>query len=73
MFWFFMNVDIREINGEGNFIRGRDYIVVWNYEWLGWLSFLISIMCEINEYIFDEDGIENRDDELKCYMVLLNY
>ena len=72
-FRFSTNADTRETNGEGNFIRGRDYTAAWNHEWLSRLSSSISITRETNEYILDEDGIENRDDELMRYMASLNY
>ena len=72
-FRFSTNADTRETNGEGNFIRGRDYTAAWNHEWLSRLSSSISLTRETNEYILDEDDIENRDDELMRYMASLHY
>ena len=72
-FRFSTNADTRETNGEGNFIRGRDYTASWNHEWLNRLSSSVSIARETNEYVLDDEGIENRDDELMRYSASLNY
>jgi hypothetical protein len=33
----------------------------------------VSIARETNEYVLDDEGIENRDDELMRYSASLNY
>ena len=72
-FRFSTNADTRETNGEGNFIRGRDYSASWNHAWLNRLSSSVSITRETNEYVLDDEGIANRDDELMRYSASLNY
>lgn len=72
-FRFSTNADTRETNGEGNFIRGRDYSVSWKHEWLERLSSSVSISRDTNEYVLDDEGIENRDDDLMRYSASLDY
>lgn len=72
-FRFSTNADTRETNGEGNFIRGRDYTASWKHEWLQRLSSSIRVSRETNEYFIDNDAIDNRDDTLMRYVASLNY
>ncbi|AMJ94160.1 hypothetical protein AVL56_07460 [Alteromonas stellipolaris] len=72
-FRFATSADTRETNGEGNFISGRDYTVSWDHEWLERLSTKASIGRYSDEYVLDDEGIANREDDLMRYTAALNY
>ena len=72
-FKFSTSADTRETNGEGNFIRGRDYTASWNHEWLQRLSSSVSIAKIDDEYVLTDSVLANRDDELMRYSAALNY
>ena len=72
-FRFATSADTRETNGEGNFIRGRDYTASWDHEWLQRLSTSTSISKLTDEYVLDDEGIANREDDLMRYTAALNY
>ena len=72
-FRFSTSADTRETNGEGNFIRGRDYTASWDHEWLQRLSTSTSISKLTDEYVLDDEGIANREDDLMRYTAALNY
>lgn len=72
-FRFSTSADTQETNGEGNFIRGRDYSVSWNHEWLQRLSTSISISKTTDEYELSDNVLANREDELMQYSASLNY
>ena len=72
-FRFATSADTRETNGEGNFIRGRNYTVSWDHEWLQRLSTSTSISKLTDEYVLDDEGIANREDDLMRYTAALNY
>lgn len=72
-FRFSTNADTRETNGEGNFIRGRDFAASWKHDWLERLSSSVRISRETNEYFIDDDTLVNRDDTLMRYVATLNY
>lgn len=72
-FRFATSADTRETNGEGNFIRGRDYTASWEHEWLQRLSTSASISKLTDEYVLDDEGIANREDDLMRYTAALNY
>ncbi|MDO6539780.1 outer membrane beta-barrel protein [Alteromonas stellipolaris] len=72
-FRFATSADTRETNGEGNFISGRDYTVSWDHEWLERLSTTASIGRYSDEYVLDDEGIANREDDLMRYTAALNY
>ena len=67
------SADTRETNGEGNFIRGRDYSVSWRHEWLQRLSTSLRVARVSDEYISGDDILDNRDDELMRYSASLDY
>lgn len=67
------SADTFETNGEGDFIRGQNYSVRWNHDWLERLSTSFSVTQQNDEYVFNEVDIENRDDELMNYSAALNY
>ncbi|WP_339349143.1 outer membrane beta-barrel protein [uncultured Alteromonas sp.] len=72
-FRFSTSADTRETNGEGNFIRGRDYTASWEHKWLQRLSTSTSISKLTDEYVLDDEGIANREDDLMRYTAALNY
>jgi hypothetical protein len=72
-FRFTTSADTRETNGEGNFIRGRDYSVSWNHEWLQRLSTSFTASKSTDEYVLTDSVLANRDDELMRYSASLNY
>ena len=67
------SADTFETNGEGDFIRGQNYSVRWNHDWLERLSTSFSVTQQNDEYVFNEVDIDNRDDELMNYSAALNY
>lgn len=71
-FVFSTSADTLETNGEGNFIRGRNYSLSWEHEWLERLSSSIRVAKSDDEYISD-GGLDNRDDDLMNYSATLNY
>jgi hypothetical protein len=72
-FRFSTSADTRETNGEGNFIRGRDYTASWKHKWLERLSTSVGISKLTDEYVLDDAGIANREDDLMRYTAALNY
>ncbi|WP_334061749.1 outer membrane beta-barrel protein [Alteromonas genovensis] len=72
-FRFTTSADTRETNGEGNFIRGRDYSASWNHEWLQRLSTSFKVSKLTDEYVLTDSVLANRDDELMRYSASLNY
>ena len=72
-FRFTTSADTRETNGEGNFIRGRDYSASWNHEWLQRLSSSFTVSKLTDEYVLTDSVVANRDDELMRYSASLNY
>ena len=67
------SADTFETNGEGDFIRGQNYSVRWNHDWLERVSTSFSVTQQNDEYVFNELDIVNRDDELMNYSAALNY
>jgi len=67
------SADTFETNGEGDFIRGQNYSVRWNHDWLERLSTSFSVTQQDDEYVFNEIDINNRDDELMNYSASLSY
>lgn len=67
------SADTFETNGEGDFIRGQNYSVRWNHDWLERLSTSFSVTQQDDEYVFNEIDIDNRDDELMNYSASLSY
>ena len=67
------SADTFETNGEGDFIRGQNYSVRWNHDWLERVSTSFSVTQQNDEYVFNELDIVNRDDELMNYSASLNY
>ena len=71
-FVFSTSADTLETNGEGNFIRGQNYSLSWEHEWLERLSSSIRVAKSDDEYISD-GGLDNRDDDSMSYSATLNY
>jgi len=70
---FSTSADTNETNGEGSLIRGRNYRLSWNHQWLERLSTSLRYVRENDEYIVDDEEFSNRDDKLNTYSAALNY
>ncbi|MFT6085188.1 MAG: hypothetical protein ACJAWT_000226 [Glaciecola sp.] len=69
------NNDTNETNGEGNFIRGRDYAVEWRHEWLGRLRSSASYTWGTDRYEgqSSESTFDIREDDLVRFRASLYY
>lgn len=69
-FEFSTNSDTNETNGEGNFIKSRDYTAQWNHQWLDRLSSTVSATAGTDEYRGTADV---RKDDLTRLKVAADY
>jgi len=67
------NNDTDETNGEGNFIRGRDYAVEWRHEWLQRLRSSVSYTWGTDRYEGQTGAFEIREDDLVRFRTSLYY
>jgi hypothetical protein len=65
--------DTNETNGEGNFIRGRDYEVEWRHEWLERLRSSASITWGTDRYEGQNIGLSIREDDLTRFRASVYY
>ena len=72
-FRFVTNADTRETNGDGDFIRNKDYSVIWQHEWRQDLRTEVSITSTDSEYIESVDGVEDREDDAMLYNASVSY
>ena len=72
-FRFVTNADTRETNGDGDFIRNKDYSVIWQHEWRQDLRTNVSITSTDSDYIESVDGVEDRQDETMLYEASVSY
>lgn len=63
-----------ETNGEGNFIRGRDYSVEWRHEWLERLRSRVGVSWNNNRYEGQLiGGLDIRSDDNASFNAALYY
>lgn len=67
------NADTRETNGDGDFIRNKDYTVIWQHEWQQDISSQLSITSTNSDYIESVEGVENREDDTMIYDASVSY
>lgn len=72
-FRFVTNADTRETNGDGDFIRNKDYSVIWEHEWRQDLRTNVSITSTDSDYVESVDGVEDRQDEAMVYDASVSY
>lgn len=65
--------DTNETNGEGNFIRSRDYEVEWRHEWLERLRSSASYTWGTDRYEGQPQGFGIREDDLIRFRASLFY
>lgn len=62
--------DTRETNGQGNFIRRKDYLADWRHEWLERFSTVVTISYSNDSY---EGGSVPRNDKTHEFRVSADY
>jgi hypothetical protein len=62
--------DTRETNGQGNYIRRKDYVVDWRYEWLERFDTVATISYSVDNY---EGDTVPRNDKTKEFKVAADY
>ena len=67
------NNDTNETNGEGNFIRQRDYRLVWNHRWLERLRTSASITFSEDKYEGQAVEFGVREDDLQQFNATAYY
>ena len=70
IFEFSTASDTRETNGQGNYIRRKDYIADWRYEWLERFNTVASISYSDDSY---EGDTVPRNDKIKELKVAADY
>jgi hypothetical protein len=62
--------DTRETNGQGNYIRRKDYVVDWRHEWLERFDTVATISYSVDNY---EGDTVPRNDKTKEFKVAADY
>jgi hypothetical protein len=70
IFKFSTASDTRETNGQGNYIRRKDYVVDWRHEWLERFNTVASISYSDDNY---EGDTVPRNDKTKEFKVAADY
>jgi hypothetical protein len=70
IFEFSTASDTQETNGQGNYIRRKDYIADWRHEWLERFNTVASISYSVDSY---EGDTVPRNDEIKEFKVAADY
>lgn len=65
--------DTNETNGEGNFIRGRDYAIEWRHDWLERLRSSASYTWGTDRYEGQSGSFDIREDDLVRFRASLYY
>jgi hypothetical protein len=70
IFEFSTASDTRETNGQGNFIRRKDYVANWRHEWLERFSSDVTLNYSDDSY---EGGTVPRNDKIHEFRVVADY
>lgn len=70
VFEFSTASDTQETNGQGNFIRRKDYVADWRHEWVERFNTLVSVGFSDDSY---EGGTVPRNDKTTEYKVSADY
>jgi hypothetical protein len=70
IFEFSTASDTRETNGQGNYIRRKDYVAEWRHEWLDRFNTVASFSYSDDSY---EGDTVPRNDKIKEYKLAADY
>ncbi|NDV89946.1 outer membrane beta-barrel protein [Alteromonas sp. 345S023] len=67
------SADTRETNGEGNFIRSRNYSASWNHDWYDYLSTSAGVTFQDNTYTLSGQDVAERNDDFTILSLSADY